>query len=124
MAGLWGDRKGAQGAAVSDDSGTPDAGGVRTELIRIKAILVTLAVLLVVLTLVYVIPPASIEHILARSFPACASLCRLSAVRRVRAFGHAAAQSATGTGPRPLMPALSRRGYRDQPADGRVCICR
>ena len=70
MAGLWGNRKGAQGAAVSDDFRHALMQEVlRTELIRIKAILVTLGVLLVALTVVYMIAPKSIEHIWHDHFP-------------------------------------------------------
>jgi adenylate cyclase len=70
MAGLWGNRKGAQGAVVSDDFRHALMQEVlRTELIRIKAILVTLGVLLVALTAVYVIAPKSIEHIWHDHFP-------------------------------------------------------
>jgi adenylate cyclase len=70
MAGFWGNRKGMHGAPVSADFRHALMQEVlRTELIRIKVILVTLTVLLMALTLVYVIAPTSIERIWHDHFP-------------------------------------------------------
>jgi adenylate cyclase len=70
MAGFWGGRKDAKEVAVSADFHRALMQEVlRTELVRIKAILVTLMVLLVALTGVYAIAPASVEHIWHDHFP-------------------------------------------------------
>jgi adenylate cyclase len=70
MARFWGDRKGTNDAAVSAEFHHALMQEVlRTELVRIKAILITLTVLLMAATAVYVISPASIEHIWHDHFP-------------------------------------------------------
>jgi adenylate cyclase len=70
VAGFWGNSKGANDAVVSADFRHALMQEVlRAELLRIKAILVTLAVLLTALTGIFVISPASIEHIWHNRFP-------------------------------------------------------
>jgi len=93
MPGPGWDKRGEQGAAVSADFTQALAQQVlRTELIRIEAILVTLVVLLATLTLVFVVSPASIESIWHDRFPLvplCGAfllfgLFELSVMRQVR----------------------------------------
>jgi adenylate cyclase len=69
MAGFWGIRSEQRPAVSADFARALTHEVLRTELIRIKAILVTLSVLLATLTAAYAISPSDIERIWHGHFP-------------------------------------------------------
>jgi adenylate cyclase len=69
MAGFWGIRREQRPAVSADFERALTQEVLRTELIRIKAILVTLSVLLATLTAAYAISPSDIERIWHGHFP-------------------------------------------------------
>ena len=120
MPGRWWDWRGAARPAVSAEFEHALMREVmRTELIRVKALIATVVVLGTVLTTVYLARPRCRAALLARPSQAAAFPDRPGPVRPVRAVGLLRHQPLSETRSRRAgVPALYRRLHRDQHSDG------